>query len=468
MGCDNPPAAGFNADSFSNGALVSEDSSGNWYLHGYDPVGDNCQDVYVSRLNLNMATPNAQCPQNLSGVQIPVWACAADYSFYDSGSWVSDSTKTSEILFDQGGIFGGQGNFDVAAVSTNSGTEYLMIYQHVDGDDPGEFTIAVSGSPYGPFVPSAVIQIPECSVGMNPPYGSPSIFEENYRNCRAISMHLEVDPSGNATVVFSYYQDAAYRYPGSAPTRGHIQFATISTVCVLVDSSSNCFPSGFDTVTSQGKVSAYDSAASYGDLSAFHLYKPIVGIGTTPDGRGYWLVASDGGIFAIGDAQFFGSTGALVLAKPIVGMASTEDGRGYWLVASDGGIFSFGDAAFDGSCGQAATLCQSIADGGEIVGMIPTPDGCGYWLAGSEGDVTPFGQTACPSENPYVVGSPGPLTDATCSSPTSLIVSISHDQSLNDTGYWLAESNGAVLSCGNASAPNVSTNPSPIVAMAAL
>ena len=32
------------------------------------------------------------------------------------------------------------------------------------------------------------------------------------------------------------------------------------------------------------------------------------------------------------------------LNKPIVGMASTPDGRGYWLVASDGGIFSYGDA----------------------------------------------------------------------------------------------------------------------------
>ena len=58
----------------------------------------------------------------------------------------------------------------------------------------------------------------------------------------------------------------------------------------------------------------------------------------------YWLVASDGGVFAYGDAGFSGSAGATHLNEPIVGMASTPDGRGYWLVASDGGVFAYGDA----------------------------------------------------------------------------------------------------------------------------
>jgi ribosomal protein L24E len=98
-------------------------------------------------------------------------------------------------------------------------------------------------------------------------------------------------------------------------------------------------------------VFAYGNAASYGDTSAMHINLPIVGMASTPDGKGYWLVASDGGIFTFGDAGFFGSTGNINLNKPIVGMASTPDGKGYWLVASDGGIFSFGDAAFYGSTG---------------------------------------------------------------------------------------------------------------------
>ena len=34
---------------------------------------------------------------------------------------------------------------------------------------------------------------------------------------------------------------------------------------------------------------------------------------------------------------------------PIVGMASTPTGRGYWLVAADGGVFAFGDAVMLGN-----------------------------------------------------------------------------------------------------------------------
>jgi hypothetical protein len=56
-------------------------------------------------------------------------------------------------------------------------------------------------------------------------------------------------------------------------------------------------------------------------------------------------------MFSFGDARFFGSMGGQPLNLPIVGMRSTPSGRGYWLVASDGGMFSFGDARFFGSMG---------------------------------------------------------------------------------------------------------------------
>ncbi len=65
----------------------------------------------------------------------------------------------------------------------------------------------------------------------------------------------------------------------------------------------------------------------------------------------YDMVASDGGIFSFGDATFYGSMGGTVLNKPIVGMASTPDGKGYWMAASDGGVFAFGRAGFYGSMG---------------------------------------------------------------------------------------------------------------------
>jgi hypothetical protein len=78
------------------------------------------------------------------------------------------------------------------------------------------------------------------------------------------------------------------------------------------------------------------------------LNAPIVGIASTPTGKGYWLAAADGGVFTFGDAPFYGSEGGKPLNKPIVGISATPTGKGYWLVAADGGIFTFGDAPFDG------------------------------------------------------------------------------------------------------------------------
>ena len=47
------------------------------------------------------------------------------------------------------------------------------------------------------------------------------------------------------------------------------------------------------------------------------MNQPIVGMASTPDGKGYWLVASDGGIFAYGDARFWGSAGNIQLLSLI-------------------------------------------------------------------------------------------------------------------------------------------------------
>jgi hypothetical protein len=51
------------------------------------------------------------------------------------------------------------------------------------------------------------------------------------------------------------------------------------------------------------------------------LNKPIVGMASTPTGRGYWFVASDGGLFSFGDTRFFGSLGSRPLPAPVVGLA---------------------------------------------------------------------------------------------------------------------------------------------------
>ena len=98
-------------------------------------------------------------------------------------------------------------------------------------------------------------------------------------------------------------------------------------------------------------VYAFGTASFHGSTSGRHLNAPIVGMASTPNGKGYWLVANDGGVFGF-NAPFFGSLGAMHLNSPIVGMAATPTGKGYWLVAGDGGVFTFGDAHFYGSTGS--------------------------------------------------------------------------------------------------------------------
>ena len=160
------------------------------------------------------------------------------------------------------------------------------------------------------------------------------------------------------------------------------------------------------------------------------LNRPVNGIASTPDGRGYWLISSDGGVFAFGEARFFGSlSGAHVLA-PIIGIASTGDGKGYWLLSDQGEAFAFGDALASGAppALQAPTDAyvgiaripgtargivlttwdgmRTVFDPGKsgcrssyspitvmntaVVG-IATAAGCGVRLAGADGGVFTFG-----------------------------------------------------------------------------
>ena len=199
-------------------------------------------------------------------------------------------------------------------------------------------------------------------------------------------------------------------------------------------------------MASDGGIFSYGDAGFYGSTGSIALNKPVVGMASTPDGRGYWLVASDGGIFSYGDAPFYGSTGSIALNKPVVGMASTPDGRGYWLVASDGGIFAYGDAGFYGSTG-------SIALNKPVIGMMAGPGGAGYFLVASDGGMFSFGDTqffgslgALPIKRPVVAAAATP----------------------NANGYWMTDAAGLVSNFGSAryfgSAPNPLNRP--IVGMA--
>ena len=181
-------------------------------------------------------------------------------------------------------------------------------------------------------------------------------------------------------------------------------------------------------VASDGGIFSFGDAPFYGSMGGTRLNKPVVGMASTPDGKGYWMVASDGGIFSFGDATFYGSMGGTRLNKPVVGMASTPDGKGYWLVAADGGIFSFGDAAFYGSLG-------GMPIGQSVVGMASTPDGKGYWMVTNQGAVFNFGDARFG----------GSMGGTRLAQP---VVGI--EPTADGRGYYLVASDGGIFSFGDA------------------
>jgi hypothetical protein len=154
---------------------------------------------------------------------------------------------------------------------------------------------------------------------------------------------------------------------------------------------------------------------------------PIVGMASTPDGRGYWLAAADGGVFAFG-APFYGSVYRSQLAQPIVGITATPNGRGYWLVARDGGVFGFGNARYYGSLGRTRLRAP-------ISALAAAPGGIGYWLLGQDGGVFALGRArfygSFPSKRLHA---PAVGLAATPSGH----------------GYWIATADGTVFALGDA------------------
>ena len=184
---------------------------------------------------------------------------------------------------------------------------------------------------------------------------------------------------------------------------------------------------GYWLVADDGGIFTFN-APYFGSLGARHLNSPIVGMASTPTGKGYWLVAGDGGIFTFGDAKFYGSTGAMHLNSPIKQIIAGPLGKGYWLMATDGGVFTFGSAKFHGSTGGRRLNAP-------IVGMNATPSGGGYQLVASDGGVFTFG-------NAKFFGSTG---NKHVSSPVVGIAGTSTGK-----GYWLATRAGGVYNFGDA------------------
>ena len=144
---------------------------------------------------------------------------------------------------------------------------------------------------------------------------------------------------------------------------------------------------GYWLALEDGGVVAAGDASPYGSVAGRHLASPVTGLAVTPDGRGYWLATAAGRVFAFGDARTYGPAGSGRLSGQVVGIAATADGHGYWLVSGGGSIFAFGDARTYGSIG-ARRLDE------RIVGIAATADGHGYWMVASDGGVFCFGDAA--------------------------------------------------------------------------
>jgi hypothetical protein len=185
---------------------------------------------------------------------------------------------------------------------------------------------------------------------------------------------------------------------------------------------------GYWLAGADGGVFAYGDAHYYGAMSRGRMHSPVVGIAATQSGRGYWLAAADGGVFAFGDAGYYGSAAAGRMRTPIAGIAGTHTGRGYWLVGADGGVFAFGDAGYYGS--HASDRMRS-----PIVGIAATASGHGYWLAGSDGGVFAYGDAR------YL----GSGAQTRFNVP---VTGIAATESGN--GYWLVGADGGVFAYGDA------------------
>ena len=229
-------------------------------------------------------------------------------------------------------------------------------------------------------------------------------------------------------------------------------FETTPAVDPVVGIASTPDGKGYWEATRDGDVARFGDAASYNDLPGLHVkVDDIVAIAPTSDGNGYWLIGADGGEFAFGDAGFHGSLPGLhIHVDDIVGMVATPNGHGYILVGKDGGVFVFGGQYH----GSLPGLHIHVSN---IVGIIPTGAETGYVLVGSDGGSFVFG-----TGSGYYGSLPG--RDVHVSDIVG--IALSPDQH----GYWMAGANATVYDFGDASffsTPQNAASNQPITAIAA-
>ncbi len=221
-------------------------------------------------------------------------------------------------------------------------------------------------------------------------------------------------------------------------------------------------PAGYWLYTARGSVYPSSTTPSFGSPASRQVRtSSIVGMASTPDGRGYWVVNSSGRTYDFGDAA---KVGANAHHQPVAGIAADPRG-GFWLFTSTGSVYRSAGAGLFGSVRGAAP--------GSIVGMASTWDGRGYWLVSSSGWVYPFGDAgrrafdihrrlagivADPHGGYWLYSNTGNVyrgggAPSFGSLPadrirTSSVVGMA--SSWDGGGYWLVSSSGHVYSFGDA------------------
>lgn len=172
-------------------------------------------------------------------------------------------------------------------------------------------------------------------------------------------------------------------------TRKRLRVALVALLAASAPAMATLFvanPASAQNVPT-GSVGAFGKAISYGAPEGSQLDAPLVGMGSTHDGTGYWLLGADGGVFTYGDAGFYGSEGGSGALAPFVGIAPTPDGKGNWIAGDVGNVYNYGDAT-----NESTTVAASFS--APVIGIAATPTGTGYWLDAADGGVFSFGDAA--------------------------------------------------------------------------
>jgi hypothetical protein len=218
---------------------------------------------------------------------------------------------------------------------------------------------------------------------------------------------------------------------GNARVDGSI--STSATTDPVVGIASTPDGKGYWEVTRNGSIAHFGDAGNYNDLPGLHVtVDDIVAIAPTSDGKGYWLVGADGGEFAFGDAGYHGSLPGLhIHVDDVAGMVATPNGKGYLLVGNDGGVFVFGGHYW----GSLPGLKVKVHD---VVGILPTGAESGYVLVGADGGSFVFGTGS---------GYYGSLPGRKITESDVVGIALTPDQK----GYWMAGADGTVYNFGDAS-----------------